>query len=174
MNNNTFAIITTVQEPTASVRLLAEHLKASASSPIIIGDSKGPVKYELVGAELWTLKRQMLLTWDIVPLLQFKSYARKNLGYLLAISRGADCIYETDDDNAPHDDWKLRNVDVNAVTLANHSWVNVYKWFTDEHIWPRGFPLDIVRDTAVQIRRSGGAGVLKCGAYSRLGLWSWG
>ena len=75
---------------------------------LIIGDSKGPFEYDLPGAELWTLDRQRSLTFSLQARLPIKHYSRKNLGYLIAIERGAGLIYETDDDNSPLGGWKLR------------------------------------------------------------------
>ena len=37
----------------------------------------------------------------LVRKLPYKSYTRKMVGYLYAISRGAEWIYDTDDDNRP-------------------------------------------------------------------------
>lgn len=114
---------------------------------LIIGDSKGPVEYSLDGAELWSLERQRSLPWQIVLLLPVTHYARKNLGYLVAIERGASCIYETDDDNAPLPVWGFRDVRACAIPLANDSWTNVYRCFSEDLIWPRGFPLELIRDS---------------------------
>lgn len=41
--------------------------------------------------------------FSIASELPFKSYTRKNIGYLYAISQGAEWIYDTDDDNKPYD-----------------------------------------------------------------------
>lgn len=46
-----------------------------------------------------------------------KHYAHKNPGYLLAMSRGCECIYETDDDSAPTDDWYERRLETSAHRL---------------------------------------------------------
>ena len=35
---------------------------------------------------------------------------------------------------------------VNAHVLNNKGWVNVYKYFTETHIWPRGFSLENIQD----------------------------
>ena len=72
-----------------------------------------------------------------------KHYARKNIGYLLAIRDGAEIIIETDDDNVPMTNfWGERELQNKAHLLVNKGWVNVYKYFVNENIWPRGFALD--------------------------------
>ena len=72
-------------------------------------------------------------------------YARKNVAYLYAMKYGATCIYETDDDNAPNANWSVRDETVSGVQSVQGSknqWVNVYKYFSNENIWPRGLPLN--------------------------------
>ena len=53
-------------------------------------------------------------------------------------------IVETDDDNIPLKNFfsqkKLQNK--KRTILKKSGWVNVYKYFSKEHIWPRGFALE--------------------------------
>jgi hypothetical protein len=56
------------------------------------------------------------------------------------------CLYETDDDNAPADSWQPRSLGTRAVPAKVDGWFNAYRCFTDEFIWPRGLPLDQVRN----------------------------
>lgn len=140
------AVITTVQAPTPCLQELAAILRPQDVPLLIIGDSKGPFEYNVAGTDLWSLTRQQSLTFELAPLLPTKHYSRKNIGYLIAIQRGAGCVYETDDDNAPLPGWKLRDVDVTATELEKQPWTNVYRWFSDQFIWPRGLPLELIRD----------------------------
>jgi hypothetical protein len=81
-----------------------------------------------------------------------RHYARKNIGYLEAIRRGATVIIETDDDNFPRKPFFAPRARVAMARLvAANGWVNVYKYFTDAEIWPRGLPLDEVRGTIPDI-----------------------
>ena len=139
------AVITTIFEPTECIKKLVYKLDNSAAI-ILIGDSKGPEKFELQGTEFYSLDVQKKLDFKLADKLPEKHYARKNLGYLIAIQQGEDCIYETDDDNSPNSLWKLRTKTVEAVVAENKSWVNVYKHFSEENIWPRGFLLDKIND----------------------------
>lgn len=75
-------------------------------------------------------------------------YARKNLGYLIAFSRRAQFLYETDDDNAPNGAWQIRTLQTRAQKLAQRTWANVYRLFRNDLIWPRGFPLDLANNPA--------------------------
>ncbi|MDD5544342.1 MAG: STELLO glycosyltransferase family protein [Acidobacteriia bacterium] len=136
------SVITTIQPPTAAVRQTAARLKQVGASLFIIGDEKSPAAFAVDGAMFVSLADQLGLPLDLARELPTNHYSRKNLGYLLAISEGASAIYETDDDNLPLPGWKVRQETTPAVTANGTGWVNVYKQFTDEHIWPRGFPLD--------------------------------
>jgi len=88
------------------------------------------------------------LKFKLVEKLPVKHYARKNLGYLIAISKGAEKIIETDDDNIPMDAfWENRIKQVKAHLLNEKGWVNTYKYFTESHIWPRGFALENILES---------------------------
>jgi len=115
---------------------------------IVVGDTKSPDVFNLEGCDFYSIDRQQSLDFRLVKDLPIKHYARKNLGYLIAIKKGADIIIETDDDNLPLEGfWNNRNENVNAHILYNKGWVNVYKYFTEFNIWPRGFALENIHDS---------------------------
>ncbi len=143
INSRRISVVTTIQPPTASMRTLAERLKGEDCQLLIIGDKKGPFAYDLPGAELVTLEEQLKLPYKLAGLLPCLHYARKNVGYLMAFKRGASCIYETDDDNTPLANWHWRELRVPARRCPAIGWVNVYRAFSQENIWPRGFPLEL-------------------------------
>ena len=149
-NSSLVCVLTTIQPPTACVRRLAEVLGRTDSRLIVIGDRKGPANYPLPGADFFSLSEQRRLPFRLAALLPVGHYARKNLGYLLAAARGAACLYETDDDNAPAAGWQPRHRTVRAQPVAARPWMNVYRAFAadDQLIWPRGFPLEAVTDPA--------------------------
>jgi hypothetical protein len=69
----------------------------------------------------------------------------------VAIQRGARLIIETDDDNWPTPAFfGSRHRNVNVPGLSNAGWVNVYRYFTDAVIWPRGLPLDQIHRAVPQ------------------------
>lgn len=145
------AVITTIQEPTPSVHWLVRSLKQAGGRLIAVGDQKGPSRFDPAPdapglTEFYPLARQKELPYSLAALLPTKHYARKNLGYLLAMSQGAARIYETDDDNMPADGWRPFPLRVAAQPVAPRPWMNVYRLYSDELIWPRGFPLDRVTD----------------------------
>lgn len=140
--NGLSAVITTIQRPTESVRSLASRLVAFNGGLIVVGDKKGPSDYDLEGAQFLSLADQLDSDFELASTLPTGHYARKNIGYLVAISDGSSCIYETDDDNAPMQNWRPRRETVAAHAIDDTGWVNVFRLFSDERTWPRGFPLD--------------------------------
>lgn len=148
MTAGTAIVVTTIREPTDCMRLLALQATAHRLQWIVIGDRKGPRSFALPPAELVSLEEQRTLSFKIARLLPEGHYGRKNLGYLLAISRGCDCIYDTDDDNAPTKGWQPRTLQTEVRKIgrtSGASWVNVYSAYTAELVWPRGLPLNCAR-----------------------------
>jgi hypothetical protein len=112
---------------------------------IVIGDTKSPERFELEDCDYWGVNRQQELPFALAGRLPYRHYARKNLGYLLAIQQGSEQILETDDDNLPYEGfWQERDREVHCRYFADRGWVNVYSYFSPQKIWPRGFPLDEV------------------------------
>lgn len=137
----TVAVITTINEPTKAVKEFAKRIPL-----IVIGDEKtnGWAYCEVTDFEYYPSSR--ILPFSYQPPLN--SYARKNLGYLLAMQQGAYCIYDTDDDNIPNENWKLRERESWAMqVIMKKGWCNVYDAFQDKYkIWPRGLPLTEVNN----------------------------
>jgi hypothetical protein len=148
MSGKLFCIVTTIQPPTASLYRLATRLHGIDARLIVVGDKKSPSSFDLKGAEFLSLADQSRLSFALARELPTGHYARKNLGYLLAMSRGATCIYETDDDNAPDESWSPRSEVAEALQVNGEPWLNIYTFFGDHYIWPRGFPLDLVTQSA--------------------------
>ncbi len=124
------------------MRVLVRALDDCGGQLLIAADKKGPHTYPLSKSQLLTLEQQIALPFRLPKLLPVNHYARKNVGYLVAISRDASCLYETDDDNAPNRNWKPRSVMAHATTIDRPGWCNVYSYFSRDLLWPRGFPLE--------------------------------
>jgi len=117
---------------------------------IVIGDSKSPADFVLNGCDFYSVSRQRSLPFSYAKICQERSYARKNIGYLLAIAAGAQFIVETDDDNFPRAEfWAERNPVVTGDIISAPGWLNAYHYFSDTPIYPRGFPLEFVRPAGV-------------------------
>ncbi len=137
-------VVTTVQKPTSAIRVLADFVSRVGGRIIVVGDRKGPKSFDLLGGKFFSLACQLELPFRLARLLPVGHYSRKNIGYLLAIQQAAACIYETDDDNAPMNTWAPRRSKVPACQVRDQGWVNVYRFFSDQLIWPRGLPLDAI------------------------------
>ena len=77
-------------------------------------------------------------------ILPFNHYCRKNLGYLYAIKHNYDVIFDTDDDNLPLENFINWNKLENTQMITEPKMPNLYSLFTKMHIWPRGFPLELI------------------------------
>lgn len=134
--------MTTIRAPTAAISRLSDKIASNNGKLIVIGDEKGPESYEINRCDFYSLPMQKQQSFLLSQLLPEGHYSRKNLGYLVAMQNEAPCIYETDDDNAPLDSWRIRSKQVSAHEVRQSDWVNIYRAFSNELIWPRGFPLD--------------------------------
>lgn len=138
-------VVTSVNSPTASMIALSDLCARRNISFHVIGDLRSPEKFDLPNAKFYTLEQQRKLPFNYSSVCPVGHYARKNIGYLLAFSEGADTVFETDDDNKPYDcffDPFPEKLSVRRVDEPG--WVNVYKLFTDRNVWPRGLPLDYI------------------------------
>jgi hypothetical protein len=140
-------VITTIQAPTPAMYKYRDMLLDQGWIIIVIGDKKSPPNYDLPGVDYLNIEKQKELFGDLASLIPLNHYSRKNLGYLYAMSKGAEAIAESDDDNIPYDD-KYPNflpVQVKVPTVEAKGSVNVYSYFTDKKIWPRGLSLDKIK-----------------------------
>lgn len=144
-------VLTTIQPPTHQVFSLVN--KVAAFDPVIViagdviaGDAPGPVDYLVPEARFLPIEQQRRSRWRLTQILGERHYARKNLAYLEAISMGATCLYETDDDIEPNEKWGLRSLSVTAERVEAAGWANVYRLFTETIAWPRGLPLDVIHN----------------------------
>jgi hypothetical protein len=125
----------------------AQQSVAYGTNFIVIGDTKSPADFTLPNCDFYSVERQRELPFPLARPLPTKHYARKNLGYLIAAKNGADVIIETDDDNYPYPGfWEKREKTHQAHLLQNKNSVNVYRYFTNENVWPRGFPLENIHN----------------------------
>jgi len=141
-------IITSIAAPNPVLRACAAGCREQGFDFIVIGDTKSPSDFSLEGCDFWGLERQQQLPYPLARLLPENHYARKNLGYLLAMERGAEVIIETDDDNLPLADfWDKRSATRQGYRHSGCGWLNPLRHFSDEPVWPRGFPLELVQQT---------------------------
>jgi hypothetical protein len=135
-------VITTIQAPTPSVLALVERAADNGLNLIIIGDRKTPHAQWPQNVDFVGIQDQQGLGYTLAARLPENHYARKNIGYLVAMSRRSPLIFDTDDDNAPLACWRVRSMETSARPCLRPGWVNAYQWFSDTLVWPRGLPLE--------------------------------
>lgn len=136
---NKFIIITTINEETEAIKKFA-HFKDWQI--VLIGDKKSKHIESRDNVTFISVEDQQKLGFESVDLLPYNHYARKNIGYLYAIKKGAEVIYDTDDDNLPYADWQFPDFAANQVMTSENKYINIYEHYSSEKVWPRGYPLD--------------------------------
>ena len=139
--HNAALVLTTISGPNKAMKAFADGCKKNNTQFIVIGDTKTPSDFSLDGCMFVSIAEQRSLSYKIAKLLPEKHYARKNIGYLLA--KELDFIIESDDDNFPREEFWNKPPEFNSArTTDRKGWINAYHFFSDEQLWPRGFPLE--------------------------------
>jgi hypothetical protein len=142
----TFLVVTSISQPNPVLHSLAVGSKNSGVELIVVGDEGSPPDFQLDGCRFYDLEQQVRLGFSFATLCPTKSYSRKNLGYLIALSEQAEIIIETDDDNYPEDAfWTERRRMILCRKQTEPGWTNVYRYFTNMEVWPRGMPLEHIK-----------------------------
>ena len=144
MSRNRFLVLTSInsQKMTGVIRLI-EFLEKYSLSAIVVADKKTPTWTKHPNIEFLDLEKQEELWPELSAAIPFNHYARKNLGYLYALSKEVDSLLDTDDDNCPMvNPWEIH---FDTVRITHQTgWINIYKFFGESDLWPRGLPLDSV------------------------------
>ena len=141
-------VITTINHPTEALKKYADILLERGWTVIVVGDKKTPGDFGLPGIEYLSVEKQFEYFGDLASLIPFNHYSRKTLGYLYAIVNGAEIIAESDDDNIPYPDKypNFLSAQVKTPFVSHRGVVNVYSYFTSKKVWPRGIPLDSIKN----------------------------
>ena len=130
MTESVALVVTSISAPNRVLRALAEGSQARGRQFVVIGDVPSPPDFRLEGCDFYGLEAQYGAGFRFARLCPTRHYARKNLGYLLAIREGASVVVETDDDNIPREEfWGERQRKVSVPALEGAGWVNVYRYF---------------------------------------------
>ena len=142
---NGTVVLTSIAAPNPVMRQIAGDCTRLGMDFIVIGDTKSPAEFELDGCRFLSVEAQLATGLKFAQACPTRHYARKNIGYLLAMREKIDFIVETDDDNFPTDPfYQPLPLELEVPELRGSGWVNVYRYYTDALIWPRGLPLDEV------------------------------
>lgn len=135
-----YTVITTINPPTLAVKKYADMVD---SNVLVIGDLKTQKHWSLDNARFISLDSQLKLGYHLIKHLPLNHYSRKMIGYLIAADN-ADIIIDTDDDNIPKDNWGVPEGGTYFRSLSGTGFTNIYQWYTNQHIWPRGLPLSLI------------------------------
>ena len=154
-----FIIITTINSPSEAIlgfRNWADwHL-------VVVGDRKTPADWSCEGVTFLGLDEQYRMFGDLASVISENTYTRKMLGYAYAIRQGATAIFESDDDNIPYVDAAHcieafladSTRSFGERCSVSNGWLNVYELFGASDCWPRGFPIERIKDPIPE-QRSG-------------------
>ncbi|HSU65409.1 MAG TPA: STELLO glycosyltransferase family protein [Tepidisphaeraceae bacterium] len=157
-------VITTIFPPTEVVRKFAA---MSGWRLVVAGDRKTPADWAHPGVTFLSGADQERSGYRIARELPWNHYCRKMIGYVRAIRMGAQVIVDTDDDNIPKPDWSFPEFEGEFLTTGNRlGFINVYRLFTGQTIWPRGFPLELLTSPQAAPTRD-----QLTPAVSRVGIW---
>ena len=151
----TSLVITTINEPNNNIKKFSLNSKKKNWNFIVIGDKKTPKDFKLTYGNYFSFVKQKKLNFKFSKKCPPNSYARKNIGYLLAIQKNSDIIVETDDDNCPKNGFfSEKKINHTADEIKNRSWVNIYDLFVNNtKVWPRGLPLDEITGNKIKIKK---------------------
>ena len=149
MSQHTALVVTSIAEPGPTLQALAAGAQQHDIDFVLVGDEASPSEFSLPGCRFFGLREQRNRGLRFAEICPTRHYARKNIGYLIAIHDGATAIVETDDDSHPYSAfWNERAALQTVRTVEQAGWVNVYRYFSEEQIWPRGLPLDAIHAAA--------------------------
>jgi len=142
-----FIAITSIFSPTKGVMKFA---KFDGWETIVIADKKTPNNWKCEKTNFISVSEQNRLGYKILSTLPYNHYSRKMIAYVYAIKQGADMIADTDDDNIPEPTWEALPSSGNYLTTQKDlGFINIYRFFTNRRIWPRGFPLQRITNESV-------------------------
>jgi hypothetical protein len=148
-NKEKWIVVTTINEPTEQIKKLAS---IEGYQLLVIGDTKTNSNWSHANVIFLNIDKQRQLGYKTYRTTPFKSYTRKNIGYLFAIHNGAKYIYDTDDDNAPildlntYFEYEQQRHGIRVSCDVNSTVVNPYAHFGQPLMWPRGYPLSDVNN----------------------------
>ncbi|MGB0562283.1 MAG: STELLO glycosyltransferase family protein [Spirulinaceae cyanobacterium] len=147
-------VVTSISEPNLVLQALAKGCQTQDMSFILVGDTRSPDDFKLDGCQFFSIAQQLESGLEFARLCPTQKYSRKNIGYLLAAQQGATVIVETDDDNFPYESfWPVYDRHQSLPQSTQAGWLNVYRYFTDALIWPRGLPLNQVNSDLPEFKK---------------------
>lgn len=137
-----YIVITSIFRPTAAAVAFS---RQPGHELVVVGDRKSPAEWEVDGVVYLSLTTQQSLGYRIGRYVPTDHYCRKMFGYLFAIAQQVGVIIDTDDDNHPLPNWHFPDFAGHFAVMPDQlGFLNIYELYTDQKIWPRGYPLRLV------------------------------
>ena len=141
-----FIVTTTIHAPTEAIRRFDAF---SDWTLIVAGDHRTPGDYALQNGLYLSPADQEKLAPELSELIGWNCIQRRNLGFVLALSLGADIVATVDDDNIPYDTWGSdlmvgRQMELKCFEAANGCFDPIGAT-EHAHLWHRGYPLQLLR-----------------------------
>lgn len=145
-----FIVITSIFNPTEAVlkfsQLKDHHL-------VVVGDKKTPKDWKQENCTFLDTDAQLEISSSFANAIPYNHYGRKMIGYVYAMRQGADIIIDTDDDNIPYGGWSFPSFEGKFLTSKSDiGWANIYHYFSEQPIWPRGLPLRNIHDSRSKLQ----------------------
>ncbi len=158
-----FIVITSIFAPTEAVTAFAA---LDEYQLVVVGDKKSPANWECPNCIYLSVEDQISRFPELANAIPFNHYGRKMIGYQYALQQGAELIIDTDDDNIPYANWSFPEFEGNFCSSKKDlDWVNIYHYFSDQPIWPRGLPLRHINDSRDKLQWQPGT------HSQRVGIW---
>lgn len=151
-----FGVTTTIFDVSEAVQKFM--LLPDSFCLIIVADRKTPTfNYsKLVSNKLFFLtceiQEQIQNSYEFFKLLPWNNFGRKNLGYIFALTAGAEAIFDMDDDNIIISTTEFQEIfkepAMSYYVVKNVTIINSLKFFKSKEtdfLWPRGFPLEKIK-----------------------------
>ncbi|KAL3879495.1 hypothetical protein ACJMK2_031791 [Sinanodonta woodiana] len=156
-----WAVVTTIFKPSESVRFIVENPNWCV---VIVADKQTQSRdsymseLEYKGEKVVFLEPgdHERLYPTISKALPWKHFGRKNIGYIYSIHHGAEYIWDFDDDNVGLINLTMLTAKTNfsyeiPCSGKSTTMINPYPYFgvSETYSWPRGFPLEEIRNPNV-------------------------
>lgn len=159
MHCSNWAVVTTIFQPSASIERM---MSLGGWCLVIVGDKVTPkdtykeIESQLENTVFLDVAKQKKMFADFSDRLPWNHFSRKNVGYLYAVSHGANLIFDFDDDNyvkLGKDPLSFISPPTDPIKIMSNSndvlAFNPYPSLDVNHFsWPRGFPLTHIKNEA--------------------------
>ncbi len=145
-------VVTTIFPPSKAIKLYVKY----KHKLIVIGDSKTPSNWKYKNCDYYPIASQHKMFPTFSKIIPLNHYARKNLGYLIAM-KACSSFIETDDDTFPYDHFpKLINGKTITLIKSKELFFNAYKYatFGKTTVWQRGYPLQLILNKSNFLEKS--------------------